>query len=92
MRLILNLYIYQLVQIKGLKKEQTIYIENLNTRPRLLLNMGLSKKDLARKKRNLENRIAELEEKARKNPMDKKVKEELEELRKKLEKEKQINL
>lgn len=50
--------------------------------------MGLSKKDLARKKRNLENRIAELEEKARKNPLDKKIKEELEERKKKLEKEK----
>ncbi|MEM0116747.1 MAG: hypothetical protein QXG55_05665 [Thermoplasmata archaeon] len=50
--------------------------------------MGMSKKDLARKRRNLENRIKELEEKAKRNPMDKKIKEELEELRKKLEKEK----
>ncbi|MEL9999625.1 MAG: hypothetical protein QXW48_04595 [Thermoplasmata archaeon] len=48
----------------------------------------MSKKDLARKRRNLENRIKELEEKAKRNPMDKKIKEELEELRKKLEKEK----
>jgi len=65
-----------------------INIKNLNTQARLLFTMGLSKKDLARKKRNLENRIAELEEKARKNPMDKRLKEELEELKKKLEKEK----
>jgi len=65
-----------------------VNIKNLNTQARLLFTMGLSKKDLARKKRNLENRIAELEEKARKNPMDKRLKEELEELKKKLEKEK----
>ncbi|MEM0160482.1 MAG: hypothetical protein QW258_00605 [Thermoplasmata archaeon] len=50
--------------------------------------MGLSKKDLNRKRKNLENKISELEEKAKKNPLDKKIREELEDLKKKLEKEK----
>ncbi|MGC9123237.1 MAG: hypothetical protein ACP5IB_04075 [Thermoplasmata archaeon] len=48
--------------------------------------MGLSKKDLSRKKKALDARIAELEEKAKKNPLDKSIKEELENLKKKLNK------
>ncbi|MGC8585716.1 MAG: hypothetical protein ACP5RZ_02145 [Thermoplasmata archaeon] len=48
--------------------------------------MGLSKKDLSRKKKSVEMKIAELEEKAKKNPMDKRIKEELENLKKKVNK------
>ncbi len=46
--------------------------------------MGLSKKDLARKKRNLKNRIEELEELSKKRPLTKEQQEELEKLKKKL--------
>ncbi|MGC8618503.1 MAG: hypothetical protein ACP5UZ_07205 [Thermoplasmata archaeon] len=46
--------------------------------------MGLGKRDLERKRKSLENRIKELEEKARKNPLNKSIQEELEDLRKKL--------
>ncbi len=50
--------------------------------------MGLSKKDLARKKRNLKNRIEELEAMAKKRPLTKEQQEELEELKKKLNEKK----
>jgi hypothetical protein len=46
--------------------------------------MGLGKRDLERKRKSLENRLKELEEKARKNPLNKSIQEELEEVRKKL--------
>ncbi|MEM0130200.1 MAG: hypothetical protein QXW75_01905 [Thermoplasmatales archaeon] len=46
--------------------------------------MGLGKRDLERKKKSLENRIKELEEKARKNPLNKSIQEELEDLKRKL--------
>jgi hypothetical protein len=46
--------------------------------------MGLGKRDLERKRKSLENRLRELEEKARKNPLNKSIQEELEEVRKKL--------
>lgn len=49
--------------------------------------MGLSKKDLARKKANLKTKLAELENKARMDPLkrDKKLHEEIAELKKKIE-------
>lgn len=49
--------------------------------------MGLSKKDLARKKSNLKTKLAELEEKAKMDPLkrDRKLHEEIAELKKKLE-------
>ena len=49
--------------------------------------MGMSKKDLARKKANIKTRIDELEKKARMDPLQKNkaVHEELAQLRKKLE-------
>lgn len=48
--------------------------------------MGLSKKDLSRKKANLKARIEELEKKARMDPLkrNKAVHDELEKLRKKM--------
>ncbi|MEM0137901.1 MAG: hypothetical protein QW364_03810 [Thermoplasmatales archaeon] len=46
--------------------------------------MGLGKRDLERKKKSLENKIKELEEKARKNPLNKSIQEELEDLKRKL--------
>jgi len=48
--------------------------------------MGLSKKDLSRKKANIKTRIVELEEKARMDPVkkNKAVHAELEQLKKKL--------
>ena len=51
--------------------------------------MGLSKKDLSRKKANLKNRLTELEKKAKFDPLkkDKRLHEEIEDLRKKLAKE-----
>lgn len=48
--------------------------------------MGLGKRDLDRKKKSVENKLHELEEKARKNPMNKQLQEEVKELKKKLEK------
>ena len=48
--------------------------------------MGLSKRDLTRKKKSLEMRIGELEEKSRHNPMIKQIQQELADLKKKLEK------
>jgi hypothetical protein len=48
--------------------------------------MGMSKKDLSRKKANIKTRIAELEEKARMDPLkrNRAVHDELEQLKKKL--------
>lgn len=48
--------------------------------------MGLSKKDLSRKKKNLQNKLVELEEKAKKFPLNKDLQEEIRELKKKIEK------
>ncbi|MFH1393316.1 MAG: hypothetical protein ABII71_02735 [Candidatus Micrarchaeota archaeon] len=51
--------------------------------------MGLSKKDLSRKKANLKRRLEELEVKARRDSLkrDKALHAEIEDLKKKLEKE-----
>ncbi len=51
--------------------------------------MGMSKKDLSRKRANIKARIEELEKKARMDPLQKNkaVHEELAQLRKKLEEE-----
>ena len=48
--------------------------------------MGLSKKDMARKKANLKSKLAELEKKAKMDPLkrDKALHEEIEALKKKL--------
>ncbi len=46
--------------------------------------MGLGKRDLDRKKKALENKLKELEEKARKNPLNKALQEEVTEFKKKL--------
>jgi len=50
--------------------------------------MGLSKKDLARKKANLKAKLAELEKKAKMDPLkrNKALHEEIEELKKKIAK------
>lgn len=48
--------------------------------------MGLSKRDITRKKNSLEGKLKELEEKARKNPLNKQLQEEVQELKKKIEK------
>jgi len=50
--------------------------------------MGLSKKDLARKKANLKARLEELEQKARMDPLkrDKRLHEEIADLQKKIAK------
>lgn len=48
--------------------------------------MGLGKRDLERKRKSIENKIAELETKSRKNPLDKALKEEIADLKKKLSK------
>ncbi|MEM0132921.1 MULTISPECIES: hypothetical protein [Acidiplasma] len=48
--------------------------------------MGLGKRDLNRKKKSIEMKIQELEEKARKNPLDKGIQEEINELKKKMDK------
>ncbi|MCL4341011.1 MAG: hypothetical protein M1431_02810 [Candidatus Thermoplasmatota archaeon] len=48
--------------------------------------MGLSKRDLTRKKKSLELKLEELEEKAKHNPMNKQLQEEIKELRKKIDK------
>ena len=50
------------------------------------INMGLGKRDLERKRKSIENKIAELEAKAKKNPLDKNLQAEIKELKKKLEK------
>lgn len=49
--------------------------------------MGLSKKDLSRKKANLKAKLEELEKKARLDPLkrDKRLHDEIEELKKKIE-------
>ncbi len=48
--------------------------------------MGLGKRDLNRKKKSLELKLQELEEKAKKNPLNKELQEEINELKKKIEK------
>ncbi|MCL4451866.1 MAG: hypothetical protein M1327_04495 [Candidatus Thermoplasmatota archaeon] len=48
--------------------------------------MGLGKRDLSRKKKSLEDKLVELEERARKNPLNKALQEEIKELKKKIEK------
>ncbi|MCL5989859.1 MAG: hypothetical protein M1166_05985 [Candidatus Thermoplasmatota archaeon] len=48
--------------------------------------MGLSKRDLTRKKKSLEMRINELDAKIKKFPLDKTLQQEREDLRRKLEK------
>ncbi len=48
--------------------------------------MGLSKRDLSRKKKSIELKIQELEEKAKHNPLNKQIQEELREMKKKLDK------
>ncbi|MGP6207210.1 hypothetical protein ACNF42_04150 [Cuniculiplasma sp. SKW3] len=48
--------------------------------------MGLSKRDLTRKKKSIEGKIEELEAKIKKNPMNKQLQEELADLKKKLDK------
>lgn len=48
--------------------------------------MGLSKRDITRKKKSLEGKLAELEEKARKNPLNKQMQEEVREMKRKIEK------
>ncbi len=47
--------------------------------------MGLGKRDLSRKKKSLEMELERLQEKARKNPLNKQLQEEVKELKKKLE-------
>ncbi len=49
-------------------------------------DMGLGKRDLDRKKKSLENKLQELEDKARKNPLNKQLQEEIRDLKKKIEK------
>ncbi len=48
--------------------------------------MGLGKRDLNRKKRSIEMKIEELEQKQKKNPMDKSIQSEINEWKKKLDK------
>jgi hypothetical protein len=52
----------------------------------ILLMMGLGKRDLNRKRKSIEMKIDELEQKARKNPMDKSIQSEINDLKKKLDK------
>ncbi|MEM3675529.1 MAG: hypothetical protein QXV22_00565 [Thermoplasmataceae archaeon] len=49
--------------------------------------MGLSKRDLSRKKKSLEMKLQELNERAKKNPLNKQLQEEIAELKRKIEKE-----
>ncbi|MDS0256442.1 hypothetical protein ApAK_01920 [Thermoplasmatales archaeon AK] len=49
--------------------------------------MGLSKRDLSRKKKSLEMKLQELNEKAKKNPLNKQLQEEIAELKRKIGKE-----
>ncbi|MCL5782640.1 MAG: hypothetical protein M1476_01865 [Candidatus Thermoplasmatota archaeon] len=48
--------------------------------------MGLGKRDLTRKKKSMEMKVQELETRVRKNPMNKELQQELNDLKKKLEK------
>ncbi|MHB1439901.1 MAG: hypothetical protein ACYCSO_04235 [Cuniculiplasma sp.] len=48
--------------------------------------MGLGKRDLTRKKKSIESKIGELEAKAKKNPMGKDIQNEINDLKKKLDK------
>ncbi len=47
--------------------------------------MGLGKRDLTRKKKSLEDKLAELEERARKSPLNKQLQEDIKELKRKIE-------
>ncbi|MEM0158923.1 MAG: hypothetical protein QW812_05370 [Thermoplasmataceae archaeon] len=49
--------------------------------------MGLSKRDLSRTKKSLEMKLQELNERAKKNPLNKQLQEEIAELKRKIEKE-----
>lgn len=46
--------------------------------------MGLGKRDLERKKKSIENKLKELEEKARKNPLNKQLEEEINQLKRRI--------
>lgn len=48
------------------------------------MTMGLGKRDIDRKKKALENKLKELEEKARKNPLNKALQQEIADFRKKI--------
>ncbi len=48
--------------------------------------MGLSKRDLSRKRKSLESKLEELQEKVKKNPLNKTLQSEVEDLKKKIEK------
>lgn len=48
--------------------------------------MGLGKRDLERKKKSLENKLVELEERAKKSPLNKQLQEEIKDLKKKIAK------
>ena len=48
--------------------------------------MGLSKRDITRKKKSLEDKLQELEAKAKKNPLNKSLQEEVKDMKKKIEK------
>ena len=48
--------------------------------------MGLSKRDLTRKKKSLEMKLEELEARAKHNPMNKELQGEIADLKKKIEK------
>lgn len=48
--------------------------------------MGLSKRDITRKKKSLEGKLEELEARAKKSPLNKELQEEIKELKKKMEK------
>lgn len=50
------------------------------------LNVGLSKRDITRKKKSLEDKLQELEAKAKKNPLNKSLQEEVKDMKKKIEK------
>ncbi len=55
-------------------------------RHKWLTSMGLSKRDITRKKKSLEEKLSELEDKARKSPLNKQLQEEVREMKKKIEK------
>ena len=48
--------------------------------------MGLSKRDITRKKKSLEDKLEELQTKAKKNPLNNQIREEIKELKGKIEK------
>lgn len=47
--------------------------------------MGLSKRDLSRKRKSLEVELEKLQEKARKSPLNKELQEQVKDLKKKIE-------